>query len=86
MSRMTMLKSLHMHYYAAFRDATGLREETVQSTAMTAAELYQEIAAHHGLPFDLSSLRVALNDQIVPWTSQVTDGDSVVFLAPFAGG
>ena len=79
-------KTLSMLYFGAFREATGLSEETVQSGAGTAADLYQEIARRHCMTFDQSSLRVALNDQVVPWTSRISDGDTVVFLAPFAGG
>jgi molybdopterin converting factor small subunit len=80
------IKQVKMHYYAAFHEAAGLREETWQSGAATAAELYDEVAAHRGFRFDRSSLRVALNDCVVPWESEIRDGDTVVFLAPYAGG
>jgi sulfur-carrier protein len=83
---MAALKSFHMQYYAAFRDAAGVPGETIQSAAGTASELYTEIARRHGINFDFSFLGVALNDQVVPWTSRLSDGDTVVFLAPFAGG
>ncbi len=83
---MGMQKHLHIQYYAALREAVGLGEETVRSTATTAADLYWEIARDHGITFDLSILTVALNDQVVPWTSPLHDGDTCVFLAPFAGG
>ena len=79
-------KSLHVLYFAAFSDATGKREETWMSGAATAAELYQEIAARYGFPFDRSVLGVACNDQVVEWDAELRDGDSVAFLAPFAGG
>ncbi len=79
-------KSLHIHYYGPLREAAGLSEETVRSSAATAAELYDEIGRQHGIRLDLSVLRVARNDRIVPWTSEVADGDTVVFLPPFAGG
>ena len=79
-------KALRMRYYAAFREAAGRSEEELASAAVTASELYQEVAALHGFSFDRSVLRVVLNDTIVPWTAEVKDGDTVVFLAPFAGG
>ncbi len=79
-------KTLRMQYFAAFREAAGLGEEKVQSTAVTAAELYDEVALRHGFSFDRSILRVVLNDMIAPWTQELRDGDTVVFLAPFAGG
>ena len=83
---MGMQKAFHIQYYAAFREATGLAEETVRSAAATAADLYREVSLKHGIPYDLSILRVALNEQVVPWSSALNDGDTVVFLAPFAGG
>lgn len=83
---MAMQKSLHIQYYAAFRELTGLSEETVRSAALTAADLYRELSRKHGIPYDLSILRVALNDTVVPWSADLNDGDTVVFLAPFAGG
>ncbi len=79
-------KTLRMHYYAAFREAIGCATEEVSSTAGTAAELYEEVALRHGFSFDSSILRVVVNHVIVPWTAEVHDGDTVVFLAPFAGG
>jgi sulfur-carrier protein len=79
-------KSVTLHYYAALREAAGRSEEALESAARTAADLYDEVAARHGFSFDRSILRVVLNDTIVTWTSELEDGDSVVFLAPFAGG
>ena len=79
-------KLVKMHYYAAFHEAVGLREEDWHSGAATAAELYEELAARHRFRFDRSTLRVALNDCVVPWESEIRDGDTVVFLAPYAGG
>jgi len=83
---MTSVKAVKLHYYAAFHEAAGLREEDWRSAATTAAELYDEVAAHHGFRFDRSTLRVALNDCVVSWESEIRDGDTVVFLAPYAGG
>lgn len=83
---MAMQKELRILYYAAFREATGLSEETVRSAARTAADLYREISHMYGIPYELSTLTVAFNDQVVPWSSPLGDGDTVVFLAPFAGG
>ncbi len=79
-------KSVRILYFAAFHEATGVREETWRSSAETAAELYAEVAARYGFPFERSILGGARNDEIVPWSTKVQDGDSLAFLAPFAGG
>lgn len=83
---MTTQKEFRILYYAVFREATGLSEETVRSAAPTAADLYREISRTYGIPYGLSTLTVALNDQVVPWDTPLKNGDTVVFLAPFAGG
>jgi len=79
-------KTVHLEYFAAFREMAGKGSETVRSQASTATELYEEVAALHGFAFDRSTLRVALNNVIEPWSSPIRDGDLVTFLAPFAGG
>ncbi len=79
-------KTLRILYFAAFSDAAGRREESWVSRAATTAELYQEIAARYRLPYDRSILGVARNDEVVTWDTELRDGDSVAFLAPFAGG
>jgi molybdopterin converting factor small subunit len=80
------MRRVHIQYFAALRDAAGMSEETVQSAAGTAADLYREVARRRAIPFELSVLTVALNDHVVPWTTALHEGDTVVFLAPFAGG
>ena len=83
---MPVVKSVRVEYFAAFREATGVCEEAIRSAAETAADLYTEVAAAHGFRFDRSSLGVAVNDAIAPWTTELHDGDRVAFLTPFAGG
>jgi molybdopterin synthase sulfur carrier subunit len=78
--------SVTLCYYAALREAAGRSEESVETSARTAAELYDEVAARYRFPFQRSSLRVAVNERIEPWSTEVHGGDTVVFLAPFAGG
>jgi molybdopterin synthase sulfur carrier subunit len=79
-------KSLRILYFAAFHEAAGRREETWVSGAGTAADLYDEVAARYRFRFDRSVLQVARNDELVSWDTELKDGDSVAFLAPFAGG
>ena len=83
---MAAQKTLRMQYFAAFREAAGRGAEELRSAASTAAQLYEEVALRYGFSFDRSILRAVVNDVIVPWTAEVRDGDTVVFLSPFAGG
>ena len=81
-----MMKTVHVRYFAAFRDASGTAEESVRSAASTLAELFEErIAAHAGLNHE-SAAKVALNDELVDWDHPFQDGDEVLFFPPVAGG
>ena len=83
---MPTTKTIRILYFAALHDAAGRTEESWKSLASTAAELYTEVAARYSFPWDRSVLRVARNDEMAAWDTELRDGDSVAFLAPFAGG
>ncbi|HEY9594056.1 MAG TPA: MoaD/ThiS family protein [Spirochaetia bacterium] len=78
--------TLRVAYYAVLRERAGTGEETVRSRAATPLELYAEVSRLHDLGIEPSSLRVAVNERIVGWDAPLADGDTVVFLPPFAGG
>jgi MoaD family protein len=79
-------KTVSVRYFAAFRDATGVSQETVDSTAETLDALFEErLGAHAGL-FRESAAKVALNDRLVDWSTRFDDGDEVLFFPPVAGG
>lgn len=81
-----MSKSVRIRYFAAFRDATGLDAEQVESGARTLAELFQErVDAHDALRSELQA-KVAVNDVLVGWEDGFSEGDEVLFFPPVAGG
>ena len=79
-------KRIKVQYYALLREQAGRSEEALETTARTPRELYEELKARH--PFSLAPemLRVAVNAEFGEWTHALTDGDSVVFIPPVAGG
>ena len=78
--------SVHVQYFAMLREERGLGEETVETAAATAADLYQELKALHGFGLPMDNLQVAINEEIHPWPTQLNPGDRVVFIPPVAGG
>jgi len=72
-------------YFAILREHTGRASEQVETEARTAADLFRELDARYRFP-RLASLRVAVNDEFRDWDTALTDGDSVVFIPPVAGG
>ena len=81
-----MSRSVRIRYFAAFRDATGLSQERVETKANTLAELFEErVGVHAGLQPELQA-KVAVNDVLVAWNDGFADGDEVLFFPPVAGG
>ncbi|MBL8267308.1 NTP transferase domain-containing protein [Steroidobacter sp.] len=79
-------RTLKIQYYAILREQAGRSEETLDTTAATPAELYNELSKRH--PFQLSpaQLKVALNSEFSDWHTPLRHGDTVVFIPPVAGG
>lgn len=81
-----MSKSLHIRYFAAFREHAGLDAETVTLDAETTADVFRELKARHGSPEPLAHCKVAVNDEMATWETKVSDGDTVLLFPPVAGG
>ena len=77
---------IRLVHYALFRDARGRGAETVTTRAATPRALFDELGfgAAHASPE--SWVRVAVNDAFAAWDARLADGDTVVFIAPTAGG
>ena len=78
---------INVLYFASLADEANCQQETVtvqQSTSLT--ELYDQLCQKHRFSRPQSELRVAINDYFVKWTDAISDGDSVVFITPVAGG
>jgi molybdopterin converting factor subunit 1 len=80
------MNDIEIQYFAVLRERTGTGRETVQTSAATAADLYDELAARHAFGLPRSMLRVAVNDEFADWSRPLADGDRVVFIPPVAGG
>lgn len=78
--------SIHIYYYALLRDQRGCPEETINTSARTAEDLYAALREKHKFSFSHSSLKVAINNTFCDWGKPLTAGDKVVFIPPVAGG
>ncbi len=79
--------NINVLYFASLADEANCQQETVtvqQDTSLT--ELYEQLRQRHRFSRPQSELRVAVNDYFAKWTDPITDGDSVVFITPVAGG
>ncbi len=80
------MKTVHIRYFAAFRDAAGTSEEQVVSSAKNLAELFGEMVVRHDALHEESAAKVARNDVLADWQDGFEDGDEVLFFPPVAGG
>jgi molybdenum cofactor guanylyltransferase len=80
------LMHLKIQYYALMREQAGRSEETVETSAATAADLYSELQARHGFTLSREQLKVAVNNEFSTWSRKLIAGDAVVFIPPVAGG
>ncbi|HEY0940083.1 MAG TPA: NTP transferase domain-containing protein [Steroidobacter sp.] len=79
-------RTLRIQYYAILREQAGRSEETLDTTAATPAELYDELRRRHPFQLTPSQLKVALNSEFSDWQAPLRHGDTVVFIPPVAGG
>ncbi len=79
-------RRLKVQYYALLREQAGRREEALLSGALTAEELYAELARRYRFSLASGALRVAINGEFAAWSTPLADGDAVVFIPPVAGG
>lgn len=77
-------------YFAWVRERIGLPREKVETNAATVADLVAELAAReerYALAFaDLSSLRVALDQELADFDAPLAGVREVAFFPPMTGG
>lgn len=79
-------RKLRVLYFAKLREARGLNEEQIETLALTAAGLYEELRFKHRLPLKLDALRCARNGEFCDWSTRINSQDEIVFIPPVAGG
>lgn len=81
-----IVNQIRVEYYALFREQAGCTQEALTTSASTVRALYEELQARHGFSVDANLLKVAINEEFADWSSSISDGDSIVFIPPVAGG
>jgi molybdopterin-guanine dinucleotide biosynthesis protein A len=79
-------RRLKVRYFAMLREQAGRSTEEIETQAGNPRQLYDELQRLRGLTVAPEFLRVAVNDEFGDWRAPLSDGDTVVFLPPVAGG
>ena len=77
-------------YFAWLRERIGERSETIETDASTVADLVEELKARseaHAVAFsDISSVRVAIDQDLTEMTASLEGAREVAFFPPMTGG
>ena len=75
-----------VHFFAIFRENTGVASHQLHTSAKTAKALFAEMTRlFPDLQAEAAAL-VAINDLMVSWDQSLNEGDEVLFFPPVAGG
>ena len=77
---------INVQYFALMREQAGRAQESVETQAVTPADLFDELSARHEFSLRQEQLKVAVNSEFGTWTQTLAAGDTVVFIPPVAGG
>ena len=77
---------IRVRYFAAFREATGVESETVETDAATVSALFGQCQGRHAALEKYPASLAAVNDEMSGWDAAITAGDEVLFFPPVAGG
>tara|TARA_E500000331_G_scaffold320620_1_gene334268 strand:- start:62 stop:310 length:249 start_codon:yes stop_codon:yes gene_type:complete len=77
-------------YFASVRERIGKATETVETSAETVSDLVRELSEReprYALAFsDLSSLRVAVDQELLDFDASLEGAKEVAFFPPMTGG
>lgn len=80
------MKTVTVNYFALFRDRAGRSSEQVTTEATDTLSLFEQLRERHGTDDPRGHCKVAVNDVMAAWDSEIHDGDVVLFFPPVAGG
>ncbi len=83
---MTPAATYHICYYGLLAERRGVAEEQMTHAATTPAGLYSALDDLYHFGLAQAALRVAVNDEFVPWHHPLRDGDRIALLPPMSGG
>ncbi|MEJ6392801.1 molybdopterin converting factor subunit 1 [Gymnodinialimonas sp. 2305UL16-5] len=81
---------MELRYFAWLRERVGTGHEVVETEAATVSALVEELRArseaHAFALSDLTSVRVAVDQQLVDFDASISEAREVAFFPPMTGG
>lgn len=79
------MKSVNVHYFAFLREKAGKDSEEVFFDG-SYKDLYLYLSNRYDFELPVEMIQLAVNDEFMPISSDITLGAKVVFIPPMAGG
>lgn len=87
---MSQARQITIRYFASIREAVGLGQEQLTTTAVTVGEVRETLIARGGAYADSlarrRAVRVALNQVMASEAEALPDGAELAFFPPVTGG
>ncbi|MFM1906740.1 MAG: hypothetical protein RLZZ591_417 [Pseudomonadota bacterium] len=87
---MSQARQITIRYFASIREAVGLGQEQLTTSAVTVGEVREALIARGGAFADSlarhRAVRVALNQVMASETDALPDGAELAFFPPVTGG
>ena len=80
------MKHVTVAYFASLREAAKTSQEDVETASETLAGLFHELGDRYGFKLRPENVKASLNLRWAGLDEGFSDGDSVVFIPPVAGG
>ncbi len=75
-----------MRYFASIAEVVKKTEEQIDTSYSSAQELYEYIKKKYTIHYDISQIRMAVNDCYVGFSYKLQNADTIVFIPPVSGG
>ncbi len=80
------MPSVNIKYYALLREEARISQEDAEVSCQTYADLYTLLKEKYHFSLPLEMIQVAVNDEFIDLSANITPGARIVFIPPVAGG
>lgn len=80
------MKSVEIRYFASLREKAGKSHELLETDAVTALDLYEQLQSKYGFQLDSSKIKISINSEYRDFSTKIASSDQVVFIPPVSGG
>lgn len=77
---------VHVLYFAQLRQQSGTGEESIETSAETVRELFQEVGQRHSLTLSARHIKAARNEAFCSMETALAENDTIAFMPPMSGG